>query len=70
MTTTLSAPQLSATDRCDRCNAQAYVRVVLTGGGDLQFCAHHWSRHEEALRRRAENVIDETHRLAQTPNAE
>lgn len=29
MTTTLTAPGLSATDRCDRCNAQAYVRVVL-----------------------------------------
>lgn len=70
MTTTLSAPVLSATDRCDRCNAQAYVRVVLPGGGDLQFCAHHWSRHEDALRPQAEQVIDETHRLAQAPAAE
>lgn len=63
MTTTLSAPELTATDRCDRCNAQAYVRVVLARGGDLQFCGHHWSRHEEALRPRAQDVIDETHRL-------
>ena len=70
MTTTLSAPVLSATDRCDRCNAQAYVRVVLPGGADLQFCAHHWSRHEGALRPRAEQVIDETHRLAQVPASE
>jgi hypothetical protein len=67
MTTTLSAPELSATDRCDRCNAQAYVRVVLEGGGDLLFCGHHWSRHEEALRPKAQNVIDETHRLTQVP---
>lgn len=65
MTTTLSAPELSATDRCDRCNAQAYVRVVLEGGGDLLFCGHHWSRHEEVLRPKAQNVIDETHRLTQ-----
>jgi len=63
MTTTLSAPELSTTDRCDRCNAQAYVRVVLSRGGDLQFCAHHWSRHEDALRPQAQDVIDETHRL-------
>lgn len=67
MTTTLSAPELSATDRCDRCNAQAYVRVVLEGGGDLLFCGHHWSRHEDALRSKAQDVIDETHRLSQVP---
>ena len=63
MTTTLMAPTLSAADRCDRCGAQAYVRVLLPGGADLQFCGHHWSRHEEALRPQAEEVIDETHRL-------
>jgi hypothetical protein len=67
MTTTLTAPELSATDRCDRCNAQAYVRVVLAGGGDLQFCGHHWSRHEDVLRPKAQDVIDETHRLSQVP---
>lgn len=67
MTTTLSAPELSATDRCDRCNAQAYVRVVLEGGGDLLFCGHHWSRHEDVLRPKAQDVIDETHRLTQVP---
>lgn len=67
MTTTVLAPELSATDRCDRCGAQAYVRVVLPGGADLQFCAHHWSRHEDALRPQAEQVIDETHRLMESP---
>lgn len=67
MTTTLTAPELSGTDRCDRCGAQAYVRVVLAGGTDLQFCGHHWSRHEEVLRPQAEHIIDETHRLAETP---
>lgn len=69
MTTTLEAPELSATDRCDRCNAQAYVRVMLSGGGDLQFCAHHWSRHEDALRPRAERIIDETHRLLEVASS-
>ena len=42
MTTTLTAPTLSAEERCDRCGAQAYVRVLLPGGADLQFCGHHW----------------------------
>lgn len=70
MTTTLSAPELSATDRCDRCNAQAYVRVELSAGGDLLFCGHHWSRHEDVLRPQAATVIDETHRLTQTLTAE
>lgn len=63
MTTTVMAPELSATDRCDRCGAQAYVRVVLPGGADLQFCSHHWNTHEDALRPQAERIIDETHRL-------
>lgn len=69
MTTTLAAPALSAVDRCDRCGAQAYVRVVLTNGSDLLFCGHHWSRHGDALRPRAAEVIDETHRLAEVDSA-
>ncbi len=69
MATTLSAPALSATDRCDRCNAQAYVRVVLPGGTDLLFCGHHWSRHEDALRPQAVEIVDETHRLVDKPEA-
>ena len=67
MTTTMTAPALSTTDRCDRCAAQAYVRVVLPGGVDLLFCGHHWSRHEPVLRAQAVEVVDETHRLAEVP---
>ena len=70
VTTTLTTPALSATDRCDRCQAQAYVRVVLPGGSDLLFCGHHWSRHEDALRPQAEHILDETHRLAEAPSAD
>ena len=69
MTTTRTAPSLTATDRCDRCNAQAYVRVVLTNGTDLQFCGHHWTRHEDVLRPQASSVIDETHKLVETAHA-
>jgi hypothetical protein len=34
---------LTANDRCDRCSAQAYVKV--TGvSGDLLFCGHHYNK--------------------------
>lgn len=64
MTPTL-APEasLTAADRCDRCGAQAYVRVVLDSGSDLVFCGHHWGRHAETLRPKAREVIDETARI-------
>jgi len=57
---------LSAADRCDRCGAQAYLKVELLSGGELHFCAHHAREHENALKAVAANVIDETHRLAGT----
>ena len=61
-----SAP-LTAEDRCDRCGAQAYLRVELQSGGELLFCAHHAREHGEALKQVAAAVHDETHRLADTP---
>ena len=68
MTPTLAqAPALSAMDRCDRCGAQAYVRVVLNAGGELLFCAHHFREHESRLRESATEVHDETARLAEVP---
>jgi len=70
MTTTMTAPALSPTDRCDRCAAQAYVRVMLPGGVDLLFCGHHWTRHEPVLRAQAVEVVDETHRLAAVPSSD
>ncbi|MDN5744386.1 MAG: hypothetical protein L0H31_04615 [Nocardioidaceae bacterium] len=61
-----SAP-LTAEDRCDRCGAQAYLRVELSSGGELLFCAHHAREHGDALRAVAANVQDETHRLNDKP---
>jgi hypothetical protein len=55
---------LTALDLCDRCGAQAYVRVVLPGGGELLFCAHHGRQHGEALARIATEIQDETGRLS------
>jgi hypothetical protein len=34
---------LNATDRCDRCSAQAYV-MVKGSTGDLMFCGHHYDK--------------------------
>lgn len=34
---------LDATDRCDRCQAQAYVKVI-GEVGELLFCAHHYNK--------------------------
>jgi hypothetical protein len=58
-----SAP-LTALDRCDRCGAQAYLRVELTAGGELLFCAHHAREHGDKLREIAAHVHDETDKLA------
>jgi hypothetical protein len=63
MTQTMSAPRLSATDRCDRCGAQAYVQVRLSGGGELLFCAHHGRKHHAALTPLTVEWHDESHRL-------
>jgi hypothetical protein len=62
-----SAAPLSAVDRCDRCGAQAYLRVHLQGGFELLFCAHHAREHGEKLREVAEHVQDETDKLGETP---
>jgi hypothetical protein len=67
-----SSPALTAADRCDRCGAQAYLRVELQTGGELLFCAHHAREHGDKLREVAVNVVDETHKLAdrRTPVSE
>jgi hypothetical protein len=61
---------LNATDLCDRCGAQAYVRFVLPGSGQLLFCAHHARQHGEALAKIAVEIQDETERLARSENSD
>jgi hypothetical protein len=67
--TTAVAPStpLTAADRCDRCGAQAYLRVLLQAGGELLFCAHHAREHDSKIRELAAEIHDETGRLAETP---
>ena len=56
--------QLTAVDRCDRCGAQAYVRVLLPRRLELLFCAHHSRQYSSALANIAVEIQDETIRLA------
>ena len=66
MSTTLTERQLIATDRCDRCGAQAQVRVLLASGGELLFCTHHARAHESRLREMQASIHDESNRLGAT----
>jgi len=66
-TTVARDAALTAADRCDRCGAQAYLRVELPGGGELLFCAHHARKHGDRLQEVALYVHDETDRLEDTP---
>ena len=70
MTTAVATSPLTASDRCDRCGAQAYLRVELPGGNELLFCAHHGREHGPKLRSLAVNWHDETGKLFETPTSE
>ena len=59
-----STGPMNAMRRCDRCGAQAWVRVLLRSRHDLLFCAHHYRQHAPALALVAVVIQDETHRLA------
>ena len=56
---------LTAQDRCDRCGAQAYVRVTLASGGELAFCLHHGKKFRPALEAKGAVFHDESERLAE-----
>ncbi len=60
---------LDATDRCDRCYAQAYVKVIGKSGSSLLFCGHHYNKAMDNaigydnMMKYMESVIDERERL-------
>ena len=67
MTSALAShPPLTAQDRCDRCGAQAYIRVTMPSGGELLFCAHHGHAHETRLRELDAHIHDDSSRLTET----
>lgn len=49
MNATLTGPELTRADRCDRCGAAARVRAKLPSGAELLFCQHHANKHESKL---------------------
>ena len=59
---TTAIEDLTTADRCDRCGAQAYLRVTLSAG-ELLFCAHHAKAHSDRLKQVALNIHDETDKL-------
>ena len=62
-TTVVEETALNAADRCDRCGAQAYVRVTMASGFELLFCAHHSKEHADKLKQVALRIHDETERI-------
>lgn len=60
-------PLLQALDRCDRCGAQAFVAVMVTGV-ELLFCGHHYHQHELALLPVTTQVNDQRDRINQKPS--
>jgi hypothetical protein len=59
----LADDTLTAADRCDRCGAQAYVRVILASGLELIFCAHHGREYDAKLRALDAQISDQSARL-------
>lgn len=49
MNATLTSPELTRADRCDRCGAAARVRAILPSGAELLFCQHHADQHQAKL---------------------
>ena len=74
MTTTTSTVKqyiLTANDRCDRCDAQAYVKAVGLDG-ELLFCGHHYNKimdnavGYDKMIKFAINIIDERDKLVES----
>ena len=61
--TVIEGPALNASDRCDRCGAQAYVRVTMASGFDLLFCSHHSKEHADKLKQVALKIHDESQHI-------
>jgi hypothetical protein len=54
--------ELTALDRCDRCNAQAWV-LAKGVNGELYFCSHHFNKYSEELVKWSYDIVDERIRL-------
>lgn len=58
-------PALKATDRCDRCGAQAYFQHThRDNGNQLLWCAHHKAEYGPALTEKFAITVDDSWVLA------
>lgn len=49
---------LNALDRCDACDAPAYVKATFSSGY-LLFCGHHWNESEKKITPNLVALVDE-----------
>ena len=49
---------LSKLDRCDRCQAQAWI-LVRGLSGELYFCSHHFNKYEKKLQEWSYEIVDD-----------
>ena len=63
-TSVIEGAALNAADRCDRCGAQAYVRVIMANGFELLFCVHHSREHADKLKQVALKIHYESERIS------
>ena len=60
----VNTEELTLADRCDSCNAAAYVRA-LKDGNQLLFCGNHARRNIVALTNTGWHIDDQTSRIKQ-----
>lgn len=58
---------LNLQDRCDACQAQAFVQVNLLNG-QLLFCGHHYHKYSEKLNNSAYEIVDEREHINAKPS--
>ena len=58
---------LTLQDRCDSCQAQAFVSVKLLTG-ELMFCGHHYNKNQDKLNSQAYEIVDERHYINEKPS--
>jgi hypothetical protein len=67
MDKTQTERELTLLDRCDRCNAQAFV-IIFINNSELLFCGHHYSKYEIALKNVSTRTSDQRFRINAKPS--
>jgi hypothetical protein len=62
------AEHMRSTDRCDRCQSEAFL-LAIKGKQHLLFCIHHGRLHKPVLEAKGWSVLDESDRMTAQPPA-